>query len=201
MGTVSLNPYLTTNAQNSFLLQSDGFVAGTFQDDPALRYALEAGVVSSSQSTPLYGGLPVTLTLAAPGPGGSSSGLGSTIALATAEGNLDGFVVFNQASAGPITSSSNVPLYTSGQSANFIRVGCGLRLVLPVNPTAVATLTGEGSNTAIYWDYTNNWVDVSGTGALGFQIIELNTNSKTVDYVSASSVNWAAGGSVIVVRI
>ena len=38
--------------------------------------------------------------------------------------------------------------YYNDTSANFIRVGCGLRLVLPINPTAVATLTGEGSNTA-----------------------------------------------------
>lgn len=201
-GTIQIAPYTTSNAQNSFLLQTDGFVSGTFLDNPATRYTLEGGVVGSSQSTPLWGGLPVTLEVPAVGSGGASSGLGSTIIAATAESNLDAFLVFNQASAGPITPSSNAPLYAAGMSANFVRTGSGLWLVLPVNPTAVATIAGGGSNTAIYWDYTNNRVDVSGSGALGFQIIAVNQNSKVASYNSGTgALTWTQPGSVIVVRV
>lgn len=199
--TISLAPYETTNSETSFLLQTDGFVAGTFLDNPGLRYTLEGGAVSASQSTPLYGGLPITLEVPAPGAGGASSGLGSTILAATSETNVDGFCVFNQASAGVITPSSNVPLYPSNTSANFVRTGSGLWLVLPVKAADVNTIAGGGSNQAIYWDYTNNYVTVTsgGGGALGFQIIALNSNSKVVDY-SAGQANWTTG-DVIIVRI
>ncbi len=197
--TIPVAPYLTTNAQHSFLLQTDGFVEGTFLDNPAFRYTLEGGIVSASQATPLYGGLPLTIDVPAPGAGGSSSGLGSTLLAATAEANIDGWCVFNQASAGVITPSSTVPLYPSSTSANYVRQGSGLWVVLAVNPTAVDTIAGGGANQAIYWDYTNNRVDVTGTGALGLQIVALNTNSKTISYNSGSA-NWTTG-SVIVVRV
>jgi hypothetical protein len=199
---ISLAPYVMTNSQESFLLQTDGFVQGVFLDDPALRYQLEGGVVVSTQTIPLWGGLPISLAVVAPGAGGASSGLGQVIAAATAEGNIDGWCVFNQASAGVITPSSPVPLFSASTSANFIRAGCGLSLVLPVNPTAVNTIAGGASNQAIYWDYTNNRVDTSGTGALGLQILALNTNSKTVTYTSGTGfATWNNAGSVIVVRV
>ncbi len=199
---ISVDPYAMTNSQDSFLLQTDGFVQGVFLDDPALRYELEGGLVGSGQTIPLWGGLPISLAVVAPTQGGASSGLGQIITAATAEGNIDGWCVFNQASAGVISPSSNVPLYPKNTSANFIRAGCGLSLVLPVNPAAVNTIAGGASNQAIYWDYTNNRVDVSGTGALGLQIVALNTNSKTVSYDSGTGfANWVNTGSVIVVRV
>lgn len=198
-GSITLDPYVTTNSETSFLLQSDGFVAGTYLDNPATRYQLEGGVVATAQATPLYGGLPLTLAVTAPGAGGASSGLGSAAVTATAAANLDAWCLMNGASAGVITPSSNVPLYPKNTSVNFARAGSGLWIVLPVNPTAVNTIAGGGSNQAIYWDYTNNYVDVTGTGVLPVQIILLNTNSKTISY-SAGQANWTTG-SVIVVRI
>lgn len=199
--TINVAPYTTTNAQDSFLLQTDGWVVGTFVDNPALRYTLEGGIVSSSQATPLWGGLPVTLEVPAPGSGGSSSGLGSTILAATASTNIDGWCVLNQASAGVITASSNTPLYPSNTSANFVRAGSGLWVVLEVNPAAVNTIAGGGSNQTLYWDFVNNRIDTTGTGALSLQIIALNTNSKTIAYNSGTGdANWSTG-SVIVVRV
>jgi hypothetical protein len=195
--------YATSVSRSSFLLQSDGFVAGTFIDDPAKRYQLEGGVVGAAQTTPLYGSLPLTLTVTAPTSSGASSGLGESAVAATAVANIDAWCVFNQASAGLISATSNVPLYYAGQSLNFVRVGSGLWVVLPVKAADVNTLAGGASNQAIYWDYTNNWVAAAGTGALGLQIISLNTNSKTITYVAGPPItaNWAGGGSVIVVRV
>jgi len=199
--TISINPFVTTNSNSSFLLQTDGYTQGTWSSDsPVWRYYLETGFVASSQSTPLWGGLPVSLTVEAPGAGGSSSGLGQAVVAATAETNIDGFCLFNQASGGVITGSSNVPLYASGMSVNFARIGCGMFVVLPVNPSAVSTIAGGASNQTLYWNFTNNYVDTTGSGALNVQIIELNTNSKTVTY-SSPNATWNAAGSVIVVRI
>lgn len=195
--------YATTVSENSFLLQSDGYVAGTFIDNPGLRYTLEGGVVGSGQTTPLYGGRPLTNTNVTPGAGGSSSGLGESVVAATAVANITSWAVFNQASAGVISATSNVPLYYAGQSINYVRVGSGLWVVLPVKAADVNTIAGDASNVAIYWDYTNNWVAASGTGALGYQIISLNTNSKIVTYAAGPPItaNWTGSGSVIVVRV
>lgn len=195
--------YATTNSANSFLLDSDGFVAGTIVGKFPDRYSLEGGVVAATQTTPLYGGLPITLTVTAPSSSGGSSGLGESAVIATAEANVDGWCVFDQASAGVISATSNVPLYYANGSLNFVRTGSGVWLALPVKPADVDTLAGGASNQAIYWDYTNNYVAATGTGALGYQIISLNQNSKTVTYAAGPPItaNWAAGGSVIVVRL
>jgi hypothetical protein len=194
----------TTVSQSSFLLQSDGFVAGTLYGKYPDRYAIEGGVVGSAVTTPLYGGLPVTMTVVAPNSSsGGSSGIGQPLVAATALANIDGWTVFDQASASPISATSNVPLYYANASINFVRAGSGVYLVLPVNPSAVNTIAGGATNQTIYWNFTNNYVDVTGTGALGLQIIALNSNSKTVTYVAGPPItaNWAAGGSTIVVRV
>jgi hypothetical protein len=195
--------YGTTVSPNPFLLQSDGFVAGTIVGKFPDRYALEGGVVAAAQTTPLYGGMPVTNTVLAPTSSGGSSGLGQTLVAATALVNIDGWVVFDQASAGLISAYSNVPLYYAGMSVNFVRAGSGVWLALPCKAADVNTLAGGESNQAIYWDYTNNWVAAAGAGALGKEIIALNNNSKTVTYAAGPPIvaNWAAGGSVIVIRV
>jgi len=202
MPSISFNPYVTTVSQNSFLLQTDGYVQGVFLDDPAKRYTLEGGYVASGQATPVWGGLPLSLVVPAPGAGGASSGLGPAVTVATAETNIDAWCLLNQASAGIITSSSPTPLYPAGGSINFARTGSGLLVCLPVNPAAVNTIAGGASNQTLYWDFTNNRVDVTGTGALGVQIYALNTNSKTISYNSGTGfATWVNGGSIIVVRI
>ena len=61
--TISIQPYVTTTSQLSFQLQTDGFVQGFFQDSPVTRYALEGGVVSALQTTPIWGGLPLSLVV------------------------------------------------------------------------------------------------------------------------------------------
>ena len=191
--------YQTTGANNTFLLNTDGFIVGTLYGKFPDRYAIEGGVVASTQATPLYGGLPLTLAVTAPTIQGSS-GLGERATLATAQTNIDGWSVFDQASAGVISGFSNVPLYYANTSINFIRSGF---LVLPVNPAAVNTIAGGASNQNIFWNFTQNYVDITGTGALGFQIIALSTNSKTVTYAAGPPItaNWNGSGSVIVVKI
>ena len=191
--------YQTTVANNTFLLNTDGFIVGTLYGKFPDRYAIEGGVVASTQATPLYGGLPLTLAVTAPTIQGSS-GLGERATLATAQTNIDGWSVFDQGAAGIISGFSNVPLYYANTSINFVRTGF---LVLPVNPAAVNTIAGGASNQAIFWNFTQNYVDITGTGALGFQIIALSTNSKTVTYAAGPPItaNWNGSGSVIVVKI
>jgi hypothetical protein len=191
--------YQTTVANNTFLLNTDGFIVGTLYGKFPDRYAIEGGVVASTQATPLYGGLPLTLAVTAPTIQGSS-GLGERATLATAQTNIDGWSVFDQGAAGIISGFSNVPLYYVNTSINFVRSGF---LVLPVNPAAVNTIAGGASNQNIFWNFTQNYVDITGTGALGYQIIALSTNSKTVTYAAGPPItaNWNGSGSAIVVKL
>src|ERR1700761_4106425 len=150
--SVSFNPMQTTGAAGAFILSTDGFVQGTFLDDPAMRYQLEGGYVASSQSTPLWGGLPITLSVPATG---TPNALGSGAVIAASLAGINGWTLFNQASAGILTSSSNVPLYASGMSINFARPGSLLRIVLKINPADVNALVGAAPSVSLYWDPTN----------------------------------------------
>jgi hypothetical protein len=200
--TVSLQPYVTTTSTLSFQLQTDGFIQGFFQDSPVTRYALEGGVVSSSQTTPIWGGLPLSLTIPGPGLLGSSSGTGAVATVATTAANIDAWCVLNQASAGVITTNSPSPLFPSGASLNFGRIGCGMLLALPVNPTAVNTLALAASNTPLYWNFTSNYIDITGATPLGLQFYAVNTNSKTISYNATTGFcTWVPGSAVIIVRI
>jgi hypothetical protein len=210
--TVSFQPYTTTTSTLSFQLQTDGFIQGFFQDSPVSRYFLEGGVVSANQLTPIWGGLPLSLTIPGPGLLGSSSGTGAVATVAASTTTIDAWCVLNQAAAGVITSNSTSPLFPSGASLNFGRIGCGMLMALPVNPTAVNTLALAASNTPLYWNATLNAIDIVGAGAFStaltgpsgaaLQFYAVNTNSKTIAYNATTGFcTWVPGGSVIIVRI
>ena len=202
--TITLTPMQTTGVPDSFLLLTDGFVAGTFLDDPAVRYQLEGGVVSSSQSTPLWGGLPLTLGIPALGGGGASSGLGPTVVAAASNAAINAWCLFNQAANGIIAPGSNVPQYGSGMTVNFARPGSNMRIVLPVVSSLVNTLIGQEPNYQVSWDFTNNRIMAysGGVGALPVQIEFVNTNSKIVSYNSGTGqTTWTDNAAVAVCRI
>lgn len=202
--TITLTPMQTTGVPDSFLLLTDGFVSGTMLDDPAIRYQIEGGVVAASQATPLWGGLPLTLAIPALGGGGASSGLGSGVVAAATNDAINAWAVFNQGAAGIIAPGSNVPQYGPGMSINFVRVGSGARIVVPVLSSLVNTLVGEAPNTQVSWDFTNNRIEAysGGVGALPVQIETLNTNSKIVAYNSGTGqTTWVDGGAVAVIRV
>ena len=195
--------FSTTVSASSFLLSSDGYVQGTLVGKFPDRFQIEAGVVAPTQTTPLYGGQPLSLAVKAPTTTQGSSGLGELASLSTAATNIDGWCIFDQASAGVITPYSNVPLYYANNSVNFVRVGSAAWVALPVNPAAVNSIAGAASNLPLFWNFAAGYVDIAGTGALGVQIISLSITSKTVTYSAGPPItaNWAASGSVIVVRV
>lgn len=195
---ISFNPMATTGTSGGFVLSTEGYVQGVFLDDPVARYQLEGGVVSSSQSTPLWGGLP--LTVSAPLVGANP--LGPSAIAATAYTNINAWCVFNQAAAGIISPSSNVPLYGSGMSVNFMRPGSLARIALPIDPTLVNTLAGASETTAVSWDFTANRIVAFNTTALPVVIEFLSTTSKIVTYNSGTGyATWTDQSAVAVCRI
>jgi hypothetical protein len=194
--------FTTTVAANAFLLNSDGYTAGQFLDDPVHRYNLRSGVVASTQTIPIYGGQPISLKVPTPTAQGSS-GLGMIASLATTNANIEGWCCFQQASAGIITPFSNAPLYYANNSLNFFLAGSSAAMVLPVNPAAVNTLAGGAINVPIYWNFTAGYVDITGATPLGLQILGLSTNSLVVNYSAGPPItaNFVGGGSVIVLKV
>lgn len=203
MGNISFNPMVTTGISDAFVVDTGGYVQGTFLDDPANRYNLEGGIVASAQTAPIWGGLPLTLAVPAP----DSNAQGPSVTVASTLTGIHAWALFNQAAAGIITPSSNVPLYSSGMSVNFARPNSNLRIVLPVeNSTVLDSLSGDAPNVDLYWDTTNNCLTTtSGAGYLGplpIQLEFLSATSKTVSYNSGTGIaTWQPAGSAAVVRI
>ncbi|MFZ4708214.1 MAG: hypothetical protein ACOYMH_00040 [Zwartia sp.] len=196
---ISLNPMATTNAKGLFSTNSNGFTQGDAQDDPAVKFALAGGVLSTEATTPLWGGIPVQEFI------NDSAVLGSTVLQADGEANPTGICVFNQAFAGITTPQSTAPLYSAGMSVNFYRFGSGARIPLALNPASV-TLDGDLISTTVYFDYTNNWVTATQPGsqaALPVKVLKISTeNNKTVSYSSVTgNANWATDGLIAVVQI
>ena len=195
---ISLNPMATTNAKGLFSTNSNGFTQGDALDDPAVKFALAGGTLSTSATVPLWGGIPIAESIA-------DSVLGNTVLQATASVVPTGIAVFNQAFAGITTPQSTAPLYSPGMSVNFYRFGSGARIPLALNPASV-TLDGDLISTTVYFDYTNNWVTTVQPGsqpALPVQVLKISTqNNKTVSYSSVTgNANWATDGLIAVVQI
>lgn len=188
----------TTNAKGLFSTNSNGFTQGDAQDDPAVKFFLAGGTLSTSATTPLWGGIPIAESIA-------DSVLGNTVLQADGTTAPTGIAVFNQAFAGITTPQSTAPLYSPGMSVNFYRFGSGARIPLALNPASV-TLDGDLISTTVYFDYTNNWVTTVQPGsqpALPVQVLKISTqNNKTVSYSSVTgNANWATNGLIAVVQI
>lgn len=150
---VPFNPYATTNAQGSFSVQSAGYVQGVFMDDPAIRNALASGTVSQSATSPMWGGMAISESVA-PATGYDRT-LGGTIVQATAQSNITGFSVFNQAYSLVGSPSSPVPLTGNpGASMAFFRMGSGARIAVAMDPSLVS-LDGGLITQQVSWDFNN----------------------------------------------
>lgn len=210
----SYNPLPTTNAAGTFFASSDGYIAGFLLDDPGLRYQLQSAIVNPASANLIYGGVAVTTKLA--NQAAVSALLGKTLDLATAIANLTGFATFSQSYAGVQLPQSQVPLYAPGMAINFVEIGSGARIALPISSVNANALLGGQDNAQLSWDYTNQVVipftaaganagAIPGTGAGGLaKIIDIAVgNSKIVVPNSpvAGEANWNDAGSVIVLQI
>ena len=196
MANLSLNPMATTNAAGSFGVQSDGFIQGVALDDPANRFNLASGTVSATETKPLWGGLPIAELL----PGVKSSPRGSTIRRAVSLAELEGFTVFNQAHNGLTTPQSPVPLYASGMSVSFYRLGSNMRVPLKASAQVVALGTaGASVKTALAWDFVNDRVTTAAAAA--FAGSDIATTAVTYSNGVATATTASYNGTVVVLTV
>jgi hypothetical protein len=191
--SISLQPMAVTNAAGLFQTNSNGFTQGDAQDDPAVKFALSGGVLSTSATTPLWGGVPISEDIPAASTVPGSGVLGSTIIQATADANATGICVFNQAYGGITTPQSDVPLFSPGMSVNFYRFGSGARIPLRCSASLVS-LDGGLITQQVSYDYAaQELVPYDSSNAFPVKVLRISvSNNRTVSYNSGTgNANWA----------
>ena len=221
MSNITINPAVQSNFSGSFYSKSDGYTQGDDLSDPNLRQFLRPGIVISTATQPMWGGLAVSETLSGGVTGGAlpmtgqASELASILAPATsitggAAGCLTGFTVFRQSTAMIQSAQSRVPMAGPQMAINFYRTGTKARVVVQALLAAAQAWAGGVSDpTTIYWDTTNLWVTNSAGGGIigplpGITLSEPpNTNnSNVVSYSSGTGfANWTATGAAVVLQI
>lgn len=193
VATIPGSPFSTTNAAGSFASTSQGETQGTFYDDPAVRFALAGGILSTLETIPMWGGVGVYAQV--PTPQGSppitpSAALGvilgrATTLTQTSATGLTGFSVFNQAHNMVISPGSTVPLSGSGMMVNYFPLGSGARIAVACAPSLVS-LDGGSIGQQVSWDFNN-------------QVLQ-PYDAATATY-AITSLTWSAtnGGQVAVV--
>lgn len=208
--TISFNPVAVNNFPGSFSTQSQGYIQGFALADPAVMPSkLSAGYLASTETLPMWGGLPVSVTVPNPAATPALPNIPqlarSTANAVTGAGSVGGFSVFDQASAMVQTPSSPVPLSGPLMAVNFFRLGSGARIVVAIDSALVTALAAGGvlENVQTQWDFTTGALTTYTSGtALPVLIERWDSlgNSKTVSY-SSPNATWASGTYTAVIII
>jgi hypothetical protein len=169
---------------------------------------LRSGLVAPSQTTPLWGGMGITPSLA----GGMRASLGAALALATAANNLGGFTVFSESDAmvrwDADEDETSVPQAHGGDGTrpggaiNWVALRSHARIWVQCAKQAAMALAGASSSTAVYWDYTNQ-VLLNTPASLGDSPINarLLRFSGGAQVVARGGCFWDYGGFAALIEI
>jgi hypothetical protein len=195
---VPFNPFGTTNAAGSFSVQSAGYVQGVYQDDPAVRWALASGTLSASATLPLWGGVPISESIAT---STADPTTGGSIIQAASVANITGWSVFNNAYSMAGSPSSPVPLAASaGASVAFFRSGCGIRIPVAMDPSLVS-LDGGLITQQVSWDFNNQALQPYDASTATYSVTSATSSFSngvyTIAIVMAAASPVAAVGDFI----
>ncbi len=193
MANISFNPALMTQPQNSFQLETQGWIQGLTQDDPVSRMHLLTGIVAATVTQPVWGGMGVSLDtpqLSTDNRQGLSIGLASTT-------QINGFTVFDQGINFIQTPGNTVPTVTAGMNAPAYAFGSKARVPVPLATGVITSLEGVSiGTTPLYWDTANfNLTLTSSASTIALpntvSILAVSANSRTISYNSSTSaVTW-----------
>lgn len=163
--SVNFEPFKNQGALGGgFNVESRGLTQGDAHDDPAVRLQLCSGSLVDSLDAPIWGGVGVVECIAT----SETNVTGSAIKKATASA-CNAFTVVNQAFHGVTTAGNPVPLFVSGGSVHYYRIGSGARIPLPISEEVAALATGDEAVGAdgFVWDLQNNCIDVYSSATSG----------------------------------
>ena len=193
---VNFNPYLQTVAAGSFNVSSEGFIAGTLLDHPTELFKIAGGIVSTSETIPMIGGIAIIENIPNLASGNPSDVLGGVISRATtvtSTGAYSGFTVFNQAHHMLQTPQSPVPAAGSGNGIHFVRKGSGARLCVAADPSC-ASLEGGPIYANVSWDFTNNRLTPYDASTATITINTATWASTNGGQITVAVTNWTGPG-------
>lgn len=194
---ISYNPVLTTNGAGLFSATSNGLIQGVAMDDPSIRNSLAAGILATTETLPMWGGVAIFEDIPAIGMDGA---LGGNIGRATAIANLTGFSVFNQAHAWINTPQSECPSAGAGMTIPFYRLGSGARIPVACDPSLIS-LDGGLVTQQVSWDFNNQRLQpydaATGTVSITSMTATFSNGVYTVAVVCAAVSLVGAVGDAI----
>ena len=201
-GTISFNPFATSQPQNTFLNPTQGYIQGLAVDDPTARMELVGGYLDTGESIVMWGGRPITeiinITAA-----GASEGLGPDIKSAVSQVTCTGWSVFNQASSMVlIPGGAYPPVAAVGNYISFFRYGSLARIIVACDPALIPTGASITSQ-SLYWDVTNYRITTTSSGGnwalpTTTKLLTTNaTNSKIITYAT-SQASWTTGTAAMI---
>lgn len=201
--TPYFSPYAQNNAPGTFNITSTGYMAGTAEDDPVARFALQYGTLNPTESLPMWGGVGVTALVPGIGVGTTDPILGSPVGRATnltpkATGTLSGFSVFDQNYSMIANPSSRVPLSFANGQVNWYPLLSGARIKVAIDPSLVS-LQGGIITPNVSWDFINQRLQpyvASGPTQSLTSLTWSNTNGGQVAAVAAAAVPFGVGDTI-----
>lgn len=202
MANIAFDPYKTTTGLGSFSVQSDGYVQGCAMDDPSSRFALSGGILASTETLPMWGGVGVSDATAPFTGGPASAATGTLVTRATtltayATGTLTGFSVFDQNYSGINTPSSPVPLVGSGAQVNFYHLGSFARIPVAMDPSLVSA-EGKVVTQNVSWDFVNQLLVPYIASALTISSGTYNNTTGVVTLTMSAPITFGPGDAVVV---
>ena len=190
---ISFNPQLTTSPQDTFILESQGYIQGIELDNQPSRIQMEQGSLVATATRTVFGGMMVNQLI----PTGNA--LGNPLQIATAQENDFGFVVFSRAYNMIIIPGNSVPLSAPGMSCMYYPNGKWARIPVQCSAALATALEGGLVGQTVYWDFTNQVLTNTGTTALPCRIKEFNSNSMVVSYnATTGAATWTTGTCAII---
>jgi hypothetical protein len=202
VASLSFNPMQTTNANGSFSVDTNGLIQGTAYDSPNARNNLAGGILATTETIPMWGGVGITESITNPTTGVASSQMGNLITRATSltltnSGALNGFTVFDQAHHMIETAQSPVPVSLSGMSVHFYRLGSGARIAVACEP-GLTSLLGGVIGAQVSWNFTGQYLQeyVSGASISVTSLTWSNTNGGQVAVVAAATTPYVLNDTI-----
>ena len=196
--SISFNPNITTVAASAFLVASAGLVQGTAYPDPSTRWARKGGILASTETLPMWGG--VAIYNQVPGASGGSVPVGTPCGRATTITGgtkpITGFSVFDGAYGMINSPQSPVPLAGTGGQVMYYDLGSRARIAVACDPVLAVALQGGLINQPVTWDLPNQKLIpvVSTTISSG----TYNSTTGLVTLTLAATQNLSPGDTVTV---
>lgn len=209
VATVSFNPVLTSSAAGTFNVSSEGYIQGQAMDDPAARNWLSSGVLATTETKPMWGGVAISENIPSTANLSTQNGvsqMGGQIIRATnvtpnTAGCYTGFAVFDQNHSAINSPQSPVPLVGTGMTMNFYRAGSNARIAVPCDPALISLQTGIITQ-QVSWDFNDSVLQPYDASTATYSVTSLtptynNNGTWTIAVVMAAASPVAAVGDTI----